>query len=208
VAALEAEVTGQDLVAVAADAATRFAQMVDEIPYADQPDHVMAGSILACYGVLAFLHPLRERGYDEHVLGRAAMTSVRTFMDSQAVAGEASQASAEEREQREREALESQRRAAPDEFVFEMLPGAANTDYGMNILSCAVCHAFGKHDAMDLVPYMCATDDVMSDALGQGLRRSGTIALGAHHCDFRFKHHGPPARLEETYPERIRLQAD
>jgi hypothetical protein len=58
---------------------------------------------------------------------------------------------------------------------------------------------------MDLVPYMCATDDVMSDRGGQGLRRTGTIALGAHECDFRYQRKGEPQHVADLYPDRIRL---
>ena len=56
-----------------------------------------------------------------------------------------------------------------------------------------------------MVPYMCSFDDVVSDAGDQGLRRTGTIALGASHCDFRFRQGGKPRRLAEQYPERIQL---
>ncbi len=54
---------------------------------------------------------------------------------------------------------------------------------------------------------MCATDDSMSDAGNQGLRRTGTIALGADHCDFRFRHGDEPKRLAPQYPEKIQLKA-
>ena len=79
-------------------------------------------------------------------------------------------------------------------------------DWGMNVKSCAICSSFSKYDAMDLVPYMCASDDVMSDQGEQGLRRTGTIAVGAHQCDFRYKSGGEPQHIAEEYPERIRLK--
>ena len=79
----------------------------------------------------------------------------------------------------------------------------------MNITSCAICTMYAPHDAMDLVPYMCAGDDAVSDAFQQGLRRTGSIALGASHCDFRFTgRKGQPLRLAEQYPDRIRLRGD
>jgi hypothetical protein len=74
----------------------------------------------------------------------------------------------------------------------------------VNITRCGICHAYAKHDAMEFTPYMCATDDLESDRLGQGLRRTGTIALGAHRCDFRYKAGGEPLRLAEQYPDQIR----
>ena len=90
--------------------------------------------------------------------------------------------------------------------MFEAFLGdRTDFDWGMNIKSCAICHAFSKYDAMDLVPYMCASDDVESDRGGQGLRRTGTIAVGAHQCDFRYKRVGEPKHLAAQYPDRIRV---
>ncbi len=65
--------------------------------------------------------------------------------------------------------------------------------------------AFSKYDAMDHVPYMCAMNDVMSDKINQGLRRAGTIGLGAKQCIYRYKIGGEPMRLVEQYPESIRF---
>jgi hypothetical protein len=75
----------------------------------------------------------------------------------------------------------------------------------MNVTSCAVCHAYAKHGASELVPYLCATDDVESEAGDQGLRRTGTITLGAHRCDFRYERGGKPQPLAAHYPDQIRV---
>ena len=47
-------------------------------------------------------------------------------------------------------------------------PARESTERSVNIESCAICDAFAKCDAPDLVRYMCATDDVMSDRGNQG----------------------------------------
>ena len=76
----------------------------------------------------------------------------------------------------------------------------------IDITSCAICQMFAPYDAMALVPYMCALDDAVSDRYGQGLRRTGTIALGAARCDFRFTgRDGSPRPLSEQYPDEIQL---
>lgn len=41
------------------EAATEFAQLVPHTPYADRPDHVMAGSMYFCMATLAFKNPVR-----------------------------------------------------------------------------------------------------------------------------------------------------
>jgi len=182
--------------AIVAEARLHFESMVDELPYLDRPDHSMASSMFACAGLLAIFKALRERGLgDAHAWGRAIHTLP-------ALVGE-SNAESEERQRRDAEA--SQANASAAEFVFEVVEDEASGIGGMNITSCAICHLYGRHDAMELVPYMCAFDDLMSQAGDQGLRRTGTIALGASHCDFRFKDGGEPLPLAGQFPEQIRL---
>jgi hypothetical protein len=181
--------------AVVAQAREVFEGLHDEMPYVEQPEHTMASSMFACAAMLAMFQVLRKRGVDAHAWGRAVHS----------LPAVAPPTGGDDDERSRRDADASQSSAAPNEFVFAMVDGTATSDGGMNITSCAICHLFGKHDAMELVPYMCAFDDVISDAAGQGLRRTGTIALGAKHCDFRFRPEGDPLRLVEQYPDRIRV---
>ena len=157
----------------------------------------MAGSMFACAAMLAVFEVLRERRVDAHAWGRAIHTLAPAVPNQDEAAAERSRS----------DAVASQSAAAPNEFVFELVEADEDTSRWMNITSCAICHLFGKHDAMELVPYMCAFDDAVSDAGNQGLRRTGTIALGASRCDFRFRQ-GEPQRLAEQYPDRIQLQGD
>ena len=46
---------------------------------------------------------------------------------------------------------------------------------------------FEEHEQRDVVPFVCALDDVMSELMGMGLERIGTRALGAERCDFRYR---------------------
>ena len=185
------------------DAAARFERMIPDMAYLDRPKDPMAGSVFWCSASLALCLALKDRGVSVHDYGRALLAQaergpVPDGMDSDV---------SEWMDPLQEAAAASQREQRPGEFVFEVLPNGEGFDWGMNVKSCAICHQFSKFDAMDLVPYMCATDDVMSDRLGQGLRRSGTIALGAHQCDFRYQKGGEPARVAERHPERIRIRS-
>jgi hypothetical protein len=195
---LQQLVPAEELEAATADARAEFAAMEQEIPYADRPGHAMYWSSFAVFQALAVYKAAKKRGIDVHDVGRAILSApIRVpvqAMPPQAPAGMRKDAEA---------SLED---AAPNEFVFEIVDGDDESDWGMNIKSCAVCHAYARHDAMALVPYLCASDDKMSDADGQGLRRTGTIALGAHQCDFRFKGGGEPLPLAVQYPDRIRIE--
>lgn len=59
--------------------------------------------------------------------------------------------------------------------------------YGIDILECGICKLFRKHQYEQYTSILCEVDEVTSSLAGLKLVRSGTIALGAHKCDFRFK---------------------
>jgi hypothetical protein len=72
-----------------------------------------------------------------------------------------------------------------------------------NVKSCAEYSLYVKFDAMNLMPYMCASDDY-DNSQPPGLRRTGTISLGHDYCDFRYREDGDRQTLAELFPDRIR----
>lgn len=186
--------------AVVADAETRFEAMIPDLAYVDDPGHPMAMSLFFTAVNLAMHLALRERGVGTHDFGPVLLGSlieeplpdvdVIGQMDAFKAAGDAS--------------LEG---AKPGEFVFEVVTEGDDFDWGMDVKSCGICFLFSQHDAMDFVPYMCAGDDVLSDQMGDGLRRTGTIALGAHQCDFRYQKGGQPLPLAGQYPQQIQIRS-
>ncbi len=197
---LEKVADAEDVEALLTESREAFARLAPEMPYTDRRDHLMWEPTLSVFQWLAVHLACRERGIDAHRLGRA-------MLDAGVPEGSGSSAEMTDTlgARALRDAVASHDGAAENEFVFEIVAGEdENTDFGIDITSCAVCHAYANHDAMQFTPYMCATDDLVSDRLGQGLRRTGTIALGAHHCDFRYKAGGEPLRLAPQYPEKIR----
>jgi hypothetical protein len=91
----------------------------------------------------------------------------------------------------------------PGEFQMEMVPDDEDYYLSFKVTSCGECSLYAQFDAMDLMPYMCATDDY-DESQSPGLRRTGTIALGHDHCDFRYRKGDNPLTLAELYPDRIR----
>ena len=91
----------------------------------------------------------------------------------------------------------------PDGWKFDFIePVSGDRGFGFDVQSCAVCSLFGRHGQTELVPYVCALDDAMSDAFGLGLRRTGTRAMGASCCDFRYEPggEGRPLKSIRTFP--------
>lgn len=88
-------------------------------------------------------------------------------------------------------AKNSQQREYPDSFVIEYVEGDGSSfDYGIDYTECANCKFLSKQHALELAPYICATDKVVSEVLGWGLSRTMTLADGNTKCDFRFKKGG------------------
>jgi hypothetical protein len=195
---------GSDLAnALLHEARKEFEQMVPALPYAGGAREPMASSIVATAQMLAIALPLKHRGIAPKEIGRfltAAMERVteRGRFVPKGVVRVLGKLVAPFLRRRFRAFAEaSQRRDDPDEFVYEIVEGSGLL--AMNITRCAVCTLYSRHDAMDLVPYMCAFDDQLSDVLGLGLRRTGTRALGATHCDFRYDPGGQPLRLRDQF---------
>ena len=95
-----------------------------------------------------------------------------------------------------RAAAESQRRLYPGDWVYTVMEGdGKDFDYGMDFTECAICKLYHAHGADELTPYVCSIDHITSEAFGQGIRRTMTLAEGAAKCDFRYKK-GGPTRIE------------
>lgn len=59
--------------------------------------------------------------------------------------------------------------------------------YGVDILECGICKLFNKHNFQKYSSILCEVDAVTADLAGLKMIRTGTIALGAKKCDFRWK---------------------
>ena len=200
--ALETRFDVRALEDIVAAARAKLQELAGEIPYAGQDRNPMAENIIGPYTFLSFALVLRERGFTTEEIGAFVHTSYTTPFSwlprwvvrrlrrpmfwlkfrRMAVVAE-----------------NSQRREHPDEFVLAVPTPSRGADFTLEIRDCAVCKAFAKHGEQSVVPYVCATDDLMSDAFGLGLRRTGTRAVGAECCDFVYEFDGKPVRLRDRY---------
>lgn len=193
----------EDAPTVVAEAEAIFDSMLPTMAYLDNPQHPLAAALFICNVNLSLYLALKRRGVDVHAFGNALLNGLM-----RAPIPPLPPESDEELQARlavfAQLAEASQTNAQSGEDVVEAVTGE-DFDWGYNVKSCALCHSAAQHDAMEVVPYMCAVDDVMSEKHNQGLRRSGSIALGASHCDFRFQRGGHPQRLAEQYPSLIQI---
>ena len=81
-------------------------------------------------------------------------------------------------------------KAHPDGFIAKIITDKNETfgfGYGFDILECGICKLFKKHNYEKYSSILCEVDEITSRLAGLKLIRTGTIALGAKKCDFRFK---------------------
>jgi hypothetical protein len=82
-------------------------------------------------------------------------------------------------------ARRSQRRN--EAFQLQFLRGDGRTfDFGYDVTRCAIVDLFAAEGVGHLAPLMCKVDYLTSSLAGLELKRTGTIAQGHSHCDFRF----------------------
>lgn len=82
------------------------------------------------------------------------------------------------------------RRSHPDGFRVRVITGKEETlgfGYGVDILECGICKLFARHGFSKYASLLCEVDYITSSLAGLRLVRTGTIAIGADRCDFRFK---------------------
>jgi hypothetical protein len=78
----------------------------------------------------------------------------------------------------------------PEGFVAKIITDKDETygvGYGFDILECGICKLYKKHHYEKFASILCEFGEMTSALAGMKLVRTGTIANGAHTCDFRFK---------------------
>lgn len=88
----------------------------------------------------------------------------------------------------EEAAGETLTRYRPEGWVCTFIEGDGRAfDYGLDITECGICKLYARHQAMEIAPYVCLSDFVVSRAFDRGLVRFHTLAEGALLCDFRYQ---------------------
>ena len=95
------------------------------------------------------------------------------------------------RRQSQKEAVRSQQRRYPGDWVFEYVPGDGRSfDLGRDYTECAIVKFLHAQGADELCPYLCDTDYILWETIGAGFYRTKTLAWGCDRCDFRYTKHG------------------
>ncbi len=88
-------------------------------------------------------------------------------------------------------AIKSKNRQS-DGFVFDFIEGDGKEfDWGVDYHQCAIKEFATVVGAEPLAPYICRSDNALSNAFGWGLKRTKTLATDGDCCDFRFRKNQP-----------------
>jgi len=81
----------------------------------------------------------------------------------------------------------TRKRTYPGDWVATVRLDGPDYDIAVDYTECGALKYFQAHDMADVAPYFCLTDFSRSRAVGTGLARTGTLAMGRDRCDFRYK---------------------
>jgi hypothetical protein len=187
-----------------AEARSEFARLIPEIPFIGEKNIwesnlVMATTFLAIYRVL------KQRGWSTHQIGEFLFQVVEALIHTypvwqRSLIGKV-QFSRWQNFRLAQGARQSRQDRNPDNWVFDLIPGDGNFDYGMIIYECAILKFFQRQGAKDLTPYLCSIDHQMAYAMGYQFRRKGTLANGAQCCDCRYKQAAVSKEWLKNYQE-------
>lgn len=190
--------------AIAKETMRRFEALLPDIPYIGGDENQLTMNLYMTAAMLAMYQSLRARG--ESVEGAARLIYLGT---SSFYSGFPSrlllrwqgrkQFSRKRIDQRKHDAVVSQQRRYPDDWVFNIVEGDGQTfQWGMDYTECGIVKYLSRQGAPELAPYLCWLDYPVFAAMRVKLIRTETIAQGCQKCDFRFSR-GQPVQVKPEF---------
>lgn len=87
-------------------------------------------------------------------------------------------------DKRHSQALDTQQKKYPDDFVCEFIYGKTSDEYGINYYECALYKLLKREGCPELTPLLCKFDYVMAKHMNATLIRTKTLVTGGDFCDF------------------------
>lgn len=169
-----------------------FSRLLPEIPYIGGQRNNFTDTLVKAASLLALYRGLQPRGITPDEFGAITAEAARHYVMRfpgwlRRLIGLLYQ-SRWYRRRTVRAARASQNSRYPADFVYEVVDGDGLAfDWGINYRRCGIVHYFHVQGADELSPHMCWLDNLIYPAIGIDLVRTGTLAQGCSHCDFRFR---------------------
>ena len=189
---LAKEYDARQLEEIVLETKAEFVDQIDAIPYIGGDDNQLTEDIEQAAMVLAFYKVQKAHGKTTDEIGTIITESIKTELYKvpgfirHFIGGRFFTKNHLERVRAQ--AFKSQKRQYKYDWVTEYVESDGSAfDYGFNHIECGIVKYLSENGALDIVPYLCSLDFIYSDALGEGLMRTTTIAEDGTICDFRFK---------------------
>ena len=172
-------------------AKAEFLSMTSRLPDIGGNSNPFADTIIEAALILSYYKVLKERNRHVEEIGAITHDAIREriasypaillrlrgkYMTSQFY-----------QVKRKKQAMTSQRKEYPGNWVFSFREGDKKTfHYGIDFSECGICKLFESENAQEFTPYMCEIDYISFDAFGLHLHRTRTLTGGDDRCDFRF----------------------
>ncbi|MCX6078249.1 MAG: L-2-amino-thiazoline-4-carboxylic acid hydrolase [Chloroflexi bacterium] len=187
-----AEAYGDELAdCVVNETLERFAALLPGIPYIGGDETRQTENLYLSAAMLAFYQALKAQGKPVEEVARLicqGTASLYTSFPFHAMLWwEGRKAfNCQNLGKLQREAVASQTRQYPGNWVYNFVPGDGQKFlFGVDYTECGIVKYLTEQGAPELAPYLCWLDYPMCAAMGMGLIRTKTLALGDKKCNFR-----------------------
>lgn len=173
----------------------KFDDLIQDIPYIGPLSFPLPSTLVESAVSLSFYMVWKESGVRLEAAGSMILEAVREGLGKQSpeeLRKEGAGMFTEEFYKIQTfVADESHKKHFPGDWIFDFVKGkpGENYDWGWDFTECAILKFFRAHDALELLPFMCIQDFIISELQGTGLERTTTLYDGDV-CDFRFKKAG------------------
>lgn len=176
---------------IAEDAFAAFRELLPDMPAVGGDANWCTAFVVVSGWYLAYYRAMRPHGLRAEDAGRMIydlnVADLARDAERYAAMGEAFFAPWS-REKMADWAAWTMRREYPDNWVARFVEGdGEDFDFGYDYTECGAVKYMTRCGAPEMAPYLCVTDFPRSRAEDTGLARTGTLAMGADRCDFRYK---------------------
>lgn len=147
-----------------------------------------AGTIAVGRALRNFKAPMETISF---LMRRIFLAKIETLPESERLALGEAWLSEENRAFLRTQALASEQRQNPGDFVYKFVDGDSGDGdapftFGLDYSECGFCNTCHASGDADLLPNICAMDKESYEIRGVKLQRTTTLASGGKRCNFRF----------------------
>jgi hypothetical protein len=173
-------------------ARSHFEDLIAEIPYVGPLSYPLPSTLAESAVSLSFYKIMKETGLSVKEAGEVIVNAFREGLKNSPPEELQRQGAGMFSEEFYRiqayAAGESQKKRFPGDWIFSFLRGKPGEgfDWGWDFTECAILKFYKSQGAMELLPFLCVQDLIISELQATGLERTSTLCDGPV-CNFRYR---------------------